>query len=66
MADADECIRLAPAFEKGYFRKAAALETGEKYDEVRRWRWRAALARAGTGLAQGWHRAGTGLAQGWH
>ena len=34
LADAEECIRLAPEWDKGHFRKAAALEALERVDEV--------------------------------
>jgi len=35
MADAEECIRLKPDWEKGYFRKGNAFETLAKTEEVR-------------------------------
>lgn len=35
LADAEECIRLRPDWDKGYFRKGAVLEALEKMDEVR-------------------------------
>jgi tetratricopeptide (TPR) repeat protein len=35
LADAEECIRLRPEWDKGYFRKAAVLEALERLDEVR-------------------------------
>jgi len=34
LADAEECIRLRPDWDKGYFRKAAALEALGRMDEV--------------------------------
>ena len=36
IADAEECIRLKPDWEKGYFRKGNALETLKKTEEVRK------------------------------
>lgn len=35
LADAEECIRLRPDWDKGYFRKAAVLEALGQLDEVR-------------------------------
>ena len=35
LADAEHCLKLRPEWEKGYFRKGAALEAAEKFDEVR-------------------------------
>lgn len=35
LADADECIRLQPDWDKGYFRKASALEVLDRKEEVR-------------------------------
>ena len=40
VSDAEECIHLAPHWDKGYFRKAAALEVLGRLEEVgagRRW-----------------------------
>ena len=34
LADAEECIRLEPDWDKGHFRKAAALEALGRMDEV--------------------------------
>jgi len=34
MADAEECIRLKPDWEKGYFRKGNAFETLAKTEEA--------------------------------
>ncbi|KAL4452164.1 hypothetical protein ABPG75_007826 [Micractinium tetrahymenae] len=34
VADAEECIRLRPDWDKGYFRKAAALETLDQMPEA--------------------------------
>ena len=34
LADAEECIRLRPDWDKGYFRKAAALEALGRMEEV--------------------------------
>lgn len=34
LADAEECIKLRPEWEKGFFRKAAALEVMDKLQEV--------------------------------
>jgi tetratricopeptide (TPR) repeat protein len=34
ISDAEECIRLRPEWEKGYFRKGNALETLKKTDEA--------------------------------
>lgn len=34
LADADECIRLRPDWDKGYYRQAAALEKLERWEEV--------------------------------
>ncbi|KAL4857231.1 Small glutamine-rich tetratricopeptide repeat-containing protein beta [Chlorella vulgaris] len=34
LADAEECIRLRPDWDKGYFRKGAVLEALEKMDEA--------------------------------
>ena len=36
LADAEECIRLEPEWDKGYFRKGAALEALGRLEEVRR------------------------------
>ena len=35
LSDAEECIRLNPDWDKGYFRRAAALEAMGKMQEVR-------------------------------
>lgn len=55
LADADACIRLRPEWEKGYWRKAAALEMLERLDEVGAACW-AEQRRAGGG--GGWRRLG--------
>ena len=34
LADAEECIRLRPDWDKGYFRRAAVLEALDRLDEV--------------------------------
>jgi tetratricopeptide (TPR) repeat protein len=34
LADAEECIRLEPEWDKGYFRKGAVLESQGKLEEV--------------------------------
>lgn len=34
--DAEQCIKLKPEWEKGYFRKGAVLEDQEQFAEVRR------------------------------
>ncbi|KAG1670772.1 hypothetical protein FOA52_014000 [Chlamydomonas sp. UWO 241] len=34
LEDAEECIRLRPEWEKGYYRKAAVLEDQDKLDEA--------------------------------
>lgn len=36
LADAEECIKCKPEWEKGYFRKANVLEATLKFDQV--WR----------------------------
>lgn len=34
LADAEECIRLRPDWDKGYYRQAGALEKLERWEEV--------------------------------
>mmetsp|Transcript_43648 Transcript_43648/g.111579 ORF Transcript_43648/g.111579 Transcript_43648/m.111579 type:complete len:135 (-) Transcript_43648:139-543(-) len=34
LQDAEECIKLRPEWEKGYFRKGAVLENMERFDEA--------------------------------
>jgi tetratricopeptide (TPR) repeat protein len=34
LEDAEECIRISPDWEKGYFRKAAVLEEMENFEQV--------------------------------
>jgi tetratricopeptide (TPR) repeat protein len=35
LADAEECVKLDPAFHKGYMRMALALESQQRLEEVR-------------------------------
>lgn len=34
LADAEECIKCKPTWEKGYFRKANVLEATQKFGQV--------------------------------
>lgn len=56
VADAEECIRLAPDWDKGYFRKAAALEALGRLEEVG-----AGLGGGGRALRAEWRRGGWAL-----
>jgi hypothetical protein len=53
LADAEECIRLRPDWDKGYFRKAAALEVLDRLDEVGGWAGGWSVGWVGAGVAWG-------------
>jgi len=52
LSDAEECIRMRPDWDKGHFRKAAALEVMERTEEVGAGGWWGAVLAAGAG--RGW------------